>query len=72
MRVFTIIFAVLTMILLFSTLVCGLWIGTHKVDTSSVDFHRTLGIATVIASFAMCILAMTGRGKNRRKPVTDK
>jgi len=67
MRVFTIIFTILTMFLLFSTLVCGLWIGANDVDPSSIDFHRTIGIATVLASFTECILALVLCGNKRRK-----
>ena len=67
MRAWTIIFVVLTMLLLFCTLVCGLWIGANGGDASSADFHRMLGIATVISSFAVCILALVAVRKKPRK-----
>ncbi len=67
MRAFTIVIAILTMLLLFSTLVCGLWIGSNGGDASSADFHRTLGIATVISSFVVCILALVAVRKTSRK-----
>ncbi len=39
---------ILSGILLFSTLVCGLWIRSHRpADESSLRFHAMLGISTV-------------------------
>lgn len=67
MRALTIVVVILTMLLLFSTLVCGLWIGANGGDASSADFHRTLGIATVISSFIVCILALIAVKKRTRK-----
>lgn len=67
MRAWTIVFVVLTLLLLFCTLVCGLWIGANGGDASSADFHRTLGIVTVISSFLVCILALVAVRKKPRK-----
>jgi fumarate reductase subunit D len=59
MKVISIISAVITALLLFSTLVCGLWIHTNKVtDASSITFHMNIGIATVIFSSISVILLL--------------
>lgn len=59
MRVVQIILAIISAILMFSTLVCGLWIknaGAAVTDrASSVQFHITLGIATAIFVFLTLI-----------------
>lgn len=49
MKVFLMIIAIITGLLLFSTLVCGLWIRANKVtEMSSLNFHMNIGIASVI------------------------
>ena len=52
MRVFQIITAIITAILIFSTTVCGLWIkgqGDAIADKAgSTQFHMTIGIITAI------------------------
>ncbi len=57
MKVFSIIIAIITGLLLFSTIVCGLWISANKVtDVSSIKFHMNIGIASVIFGFITVIL----------------
>jgi hypothetical protein len=50
MRLFAVLFSILTGLLLLSTLICGLWIRAQKdpVDPSSVQFHTTIAIASVV------------------------
>lgn len=59
MRVFQIILAVVTALLLFSTLVCGLWLkyaGSAVTDrASSIQFHTGIGIAAVVFAFMTII-----------------
>lgn len=51
MKIFSMMFAIITGLLLFSTLVCGLWIRANEVsEASSLNFHMNIGIATVIFS----------------------
>jgi hypothetical protein len=48
-------------LLLFSTLVCGLWTrGQDVVEMSSRNFHRSIGVATVIAAGDMTKVAVLG------------
>ncbi|HYE10041.1 MAG TPA: hypothetical protein VEF53_07675 [Patescibacteria group bacterium] len=57
MKAFSFIIAIITGLLLFSTLVCGLWIRANKItDMSSLNFHMNIGIASVIFSFIAVIL----------------
>lgn len=57
MKAFSLVIAIITGLLLFSTLVCGLWIRANKVtDVSSLNFHMNIGIASVIFSFITVIL----------------
>ncbi|HYE09895.1 MAG TPA: hypothetical protein VEF53_06935 [Patescibacteria group bacterium] len=57
MKIFSLIIAIITGLLLFSTLVCGLWIRANKVtEMSSLNFHMIIGIASVIFSFIAVIL----------------
>ncbi len=43
--------AVLTVLLLASTIICGLWIKSHApVDPSSLQFHMVIGIASALVS----------------------
>lgn len=52
MRVFQLIMASISALLIFSTLICGLWIrfaGKAVTDrASSIQFHTTIGIATAV------------------------
>lgn len=47
MKVFLIIIAITTGLLLLSTLICGLWIRANKVEEiSSLNFHMNIGITS--------------------------
>lgn len=61
MKTIMIVSAILTGILMFSTVVCGLWIRytPEPVEDSSIVFHMVIAILTVIASAATIILSMT-------------
>ncbi len=45
------IMAIVTVVLLLCTLICGLWLrfSGNKVDPSSLTFHMVLGALTVLA-----------------------
>jgi 3-deoxy-D-manno-octulosonic acid (KDO) 8-phosphate synthase len=45
----------LAIVMILSTLICGLWIKTHP-DPSSAQFHGTLAIATCIITLIALIL----------------
>lgn len=61
MRVFRKIMAILSMLMITFTMICGAWIANSGKVTdlaSSASFHMTLGIVTAIFVFITCILAM--------------
>jgi hypothetical protein len=65
MKTILIIIAIITGLLLLSTLVCGLWIRANKVtEVSSMSFHTNIGIASVIFGIitviALIIFALRG------------
>ena len=65
LRVTTIIVSILTLLLLFCMLVCGLWIGSNGTDAAGISFHKTLGICATIAGAAACVLALVSSRKKR-------
>jgi hypothetical protein len=57
MNIIYILIAILTILLLLSLLLCGLWLKSHPTnDPSSVKFHLQLGITTIICSLISAIL----------------
>ncbi|SHJ28029.1 hypothetical protein SAMN02745975_01700 [Geosporobacter subterraneus DSM 17957] len=59
MKIFSLIIAIVSGLLLSSTLICGLWIRANKVtDVSSLNFHMSIGIASVLFSLIAVILLM--------------
>lgn len=60
MRLATLGSAVVTVLLLLTTMVCGLWISANEVtDPGSLDFHRTSAFASVAASMVTLTLVAT-------------
>lgn len=66
MRVFQIIVAVATILLMLSTLICGFYIGSGAAPdpASSAQFHMMLGVLTAIFVFLSGILLIV---KNRKQ-----
>jgi hypothetical protein len=62
MKIATTILSILSIVMLLSTLICGLWIhnaGDKITDlASSTNFHMNLGIATVVITVITLILIM--------------
>jgi hypothetical protein len=60
MKSILIILIGISILLMLSTLICGLWIrnNAEQVETSSIDFHMTIGIASVVLSAATMVLAI--------------
>lgn len=59
MKIFSLVIGIVSGLLLSSTLICGLWIRANKVtDVSSLNFHMSIGIASVLFSFIAVILLM--------------
>lgn len=59
MKILIVIVAVTALLLLLSTLICGLWIKEKGLtDVSSLKFHMQIGIAAVISSVIAIILLL--------------
>lgn len=56
MKIATIISSVITLLLLLSTMICGLWIQSGQ--PGSINFHINCGIASVIFCFITFILTI--------------
>lgn len=58
MKIVSLIVGILTMLLLLSTLICGLWINAKGLtnDSSSLAFHMKIGTASVIFGVISVIL----------------
>ena len=48
MKTASIILSSLSILMLLSQLICGLWLASHGTDPSSLAFHSRLGIGTVV------------------------
>jgi len=59
MKTIIIILVVLDIILLLSTLICGLWISGQNLTgaelTSSREFHRNIAIASIVLSLVVIL-----------------
>lgn len=59
MKTATIVSAVITVLLLLSTMICGLWLRANTISNpGSFDFHVNCGIAAVIFSVVTLCLAV--------------
>jgi len=59
MKIATSISAIITVLFAVSTMICGLWIRANNVtDLSSINFHRTIGIATVVCCVITAVLVI--------------
>ncbi len=68
MKKATIISAVITVLLLLSTMTCGLWLRANNIsDPSSFDFHVNCGIAAVVFSVITLGFAIVAFSRMKRK-----
>ena len=59
MKIFIKVLSVTTITMLLSTLICGLWIKSNNVvEPSSIQFHMTLGIISVVLSVVLLVVLM--------------
>ena len=59
MKTITLLSAILTVLVVLSTMICGLWIRANNVtDLGSLNFHRTIGIASVICCTITAIMVI--------------
>lgn len=69
MKAATIMSAVITVLLMSSTMICGLWLRVNNIsDPGSINFHINCGIAAVVFSFITMVLviALFPRMQKRR------
>lgn len=60
MKIVLIVLAVLSMLLLLSTLICGLWIRAQgpAVDPSSLSFHLGIAVISILMTGLTLVLAL--------------
>lgn len=61
MKIISLIAGITTILLLLSTLICGLWIKSQSLTNNidSLSFHMKIGIASVIFGLFSAILLIT-------------
>ncbi len=68
MKKATIISAVMTVLLLLSTMICGLWLRANNIsDASSFDFHVNCGILAVVFSVITLCLGIITFSRMKKK-----
>lgn len=68
MKKATLISAVITVLLLLSTMICGLWLRANNIsDPGSFNFHVNCGIAAVVFSIITLILAVAAFSRMKKK-----
>ncbi|RPJ38752.1 MAG: hypothetical protein EHM21_16415 [Chloroflexi bacterium] len=59
MKIASIVLSSLTILMVLSQLICGLWMQSQAViDPSSVTFHARLGISTVVIALITVIVML--------------
>ena len=68
MKKVTIVSAVITVLLLMSTMICGLWLRANNIsDPGSFDFHVNCGIAAFVFSIITLCLALVTLSQRKKK-----
>lgn len=61
MKTIIIVMSIVSILVLLSTLICGLWInGQETADVSSVNFHRTIALISTVLSTITMVIAIIG------------
>lgn len=59
MKVLIYVMSAATLLTLFSTIICGLWIkANHVVEASSIKFHATIGILSAVLTVSLIVIVM--------------
>lgn len=58
MKTASIVLSSLTILMVLSQLICGLWLRSHGSVPSSVAFHSQLGIGTVVMTLITIIVML--------------
>lgn len=66
MRILSVILAIACLVLLFSVVVCGLWIANNQTLSpeqvaESRQFHLKIGLAAAVACAALAVLVLAGK-----------
>jgi len=57
MRIATLLSAIITTLLMLTTMICGFWIRANNItDPSSIEFHIGSGIASVVFCFVTLVM----------------
>ncbi len=68
MKIATIISAAITVLLLLSTMICGLWLRANNISASgSFGFHVNCGVAAVVFSVITLCLAIIAFSRTKKK-----
>lgn len=68
MRIAAVGSAVVTLLLLFTTMICGLWIRSNDItDAGSLGFHVTSGIASLISGIVTLVLVVVLTARLRKE-----
>ena len=68
MKTASLISAILTAMLLLSTMVCGLWMTANNItNVGSINFHITCGVASVVFCLITLALLIAQLGLMRKK-----
>ena len=55
MKTVVVVVAGLATLLAVCTVICGMWLHSHGADASSISFHMTIGLATMVLTIATAI-----------------
>jgi hypothetical protein len=58
MKTVSIILSSLTILMVLSQLICGLWLQSHGADSSNITFHVRFGVGTVITALTTIIVML--------------
>lgn len=68
MKFFTILSGIITVLLLLTTMICGLWIRANNLaETNSMNFHINSGIASVVFAIITLISLIILLAKMKKK-----
>ena len=64
MKIASLVLSSIGLLLMLSTLICGLWIHSHGAPANSVAFHGRIAVASVIITLLGIglLLSQAGRG----------
>lgn len=66
MRMLSMVIGILTVMLLLSTLICGLWIQSQNLvnNAGALAFHMKIGVVSVISGVIAAVLLIIQAAKN--------